>query len=122
LQAARERFPAGRVLACFVPHTYSRTATLLDGYANAFKGCALVLIGPIEPARERHLAHTVSAADVAARVQGAGRVATVDSASTAAEQLAAHARPGDVIVCMSVRGFDDVAGRTVAVLERAAVG
>ena len=122
LTAARERFKSGRVLACFVPHTYSRTATLLDGYANAFAGCALVLIGPIEPARERHLAHTISAADVAARVLGAGSVATVDSASLAAERLAAFARPGDVIVCMSVRGFDDVVGRTVAVLERAAVG
>lgn len=122
LTAAGERFKLGRVLACFVPHTYSRTSNLLDGYADAFAGCALVLIGPIEPARERHLAHTISAADVAARVRGAGSVATVDSASTAAERLAAFARPGDVIVCMSVRGFDDVAGRTVAVLERAAVG
>jgi len=57
LQAAQERFRPGRVLACFVPHTYSRTLSLLDGYAEAFQGCALLVIGPIEPARERHLAN-----------------------------------------------------------------
>ncbi|TMD14874.1 MAG: UDP-N-acetylmuramate--L-alanine ligase, partial [Chloroflexi bacterium] len=45
LQAAQNRFHPGRVLACFVPHTYSRTRSLLDAYADAFSGCALVVIG-----------------------------------------------------------------------------
>jgi UDP-N-acetylmuramate--L-alanine ligase len=122
LQAAQARFRPGRVLACFVPHTYSRTRALLDGYAEAFSGCELVLIGPIEAARERHLANTVSAKDVADRIQGVTQVATVDSARAAADRLAAEASPGDAIVCMSVRGFDDVVGKTIEVLERAAVG
>src|SRR5438105_8465676 len=53
LKAAQERFHPGRVLALFVPHTFSRTLALLDGYTRAFEGCELALIGPIEPARER---------------------------------------------------------------------
>jgi len=49
-------------------------------------------------------------------------VSVADSARSAAYKLAAAARPGDVIVCMSVRGFDDVVGKTLEVLERTAVG
>jgi len=122
LTGAQARYHPGRVLAVYVPHTFSRTRSLLEGYADAFAGCALVLIGPIEPARERRLAQTVSAADVAARVQGAAEVGTVAGATEAAERLAAAARPEDVIVCMSVRGFDDVVGKTLRALERAPVG
>lgn len=122
LLAVRARFPSGRILACFVPHTLSRTLSLLNSYGDAFPGCALVLIGPIEAARERHLAHTVSARDVADRVQGVGEVATVGTAEEAAERLAAAARPGDTIVCMSVRGFDDVVGQTLKALDHSRRG
>ncbi len=122
LRAAQERFAPGRVLALFVPHTFSRTLSLLDGYADAFAGCAVTLIGPIEPARERHLAHTVSAEDLARQVRDGGEVRTVASARDAAERLATAARPGDAIVCMSVRGFDDVAAKTLRALEGSAVG
>ena len=121
LQAARDRFHPGRVLACFVPHTYSRTRSLMDAYADAFSGCALVVIGPIEPARERHLAHTVSSQDLARVIRGVDDVVTVDSARSAAYKLASAARPGDVIVYMSVRGFDDVIAKTAEVLERSPV-
>jgi len=122
LRAAQERFAPGRVLALFVPHTFSRTLSLLDGYADAFAGCALTLIGPIEPARERHLAHTVNAEDLARQVRDGGEVGTVASARDAAARLATAARPGDAIVCMSVRGFDDVAAKTLRALEGSAVG
>jgi len=121
VQAALERFHPGRVLACFVPHTYSRTLSLIDGYADAFAGCALVVIGPIEPARERHLVHTVSSQDLANRIRGVEEVVTADSARSAAYKLASAARPGDAIVFMSVRDFDDVIGKTVEVLERSPV-
>src|SRR5207302_9826939 len=110
------------VHAGVVAHTYWRTLSLVDGYAHAFPGCGEVVIGPIEPARDRHLANTVSAQNVASRVQGVGEVSVADSARSAAYKLAAAARPGDVIVCMSVRGFDDVVGKTLEVLERTAVG
>lgn len=121
LLAAQERFHPGRVLACFVPHTYSRTFSLMDGYADAFQGCALVVIGPIEPARERHLAHTVTSQDLASSIRGVPEVFTADSARSAAYRLASAARPGDVIVFMSVRDFDDVVGKTAEVLERSPV-
>jgi UDP-N-acetylmuramate: L-alanyl-gamma-D-glutamyl-meso-diaminopimelate ligase len=121
LQAAQERFRPGRVLACFVPHTYSRTLSLMDAYADAFQGCELLVLGPIEAARERSLAHTVSSEDLARRVTGVKEVVTVESARAAAYRLASAAQAGDAIVLMSVRGFDDVVGKTLEVLERSPV-
>ena len=121
VQAALERFRPGRVLACFIPHTYSRTLSLMDAYADAFQGCELLVIGPIEAARERHLSHTVSSQDLAARVIGVAEVVTVDSARAAAYRLASAARPQDAIIVMSVRGFDDVVSKTLEVLERSPV-
>jgi len=116
--AARQRFPEpARIIAVYVPHTYSRTLALLDDYADAFRGADVVLLGPIEPARERHLAHTVSIEDVAARVRGAGEVRIVGGGDEALLQILAEARSGDAVLCMSVRGFDDLAKRTLRALR-----
>jgi UDP-N-acetylmuramate: L-alanyl-gamma-D-glutamyl-meso-diaminopimelate ligase len=117
MSAARQRFATGRVIAVYVPHTYSRTLTLLDDYADAFHGADILLLGPIEPARERHLAHTVSINDVAQRVRGVDDVRIVSGSDGALAMVLAEARPGDAVVCMSVRGFDDLAKRALRALR-----
>jgi UDP-N-acetylmuramate--alanine ligase len=109
---------AGRVIAVYVPHTYSRTRTLLADYATSFAGADEVLIGPIEPARERHLEGTVSSADVAEVARASAPATSVAGSNEALARVVASARPGDVVLCMSVRGFDDFARRTVAALEQ----
>jgi len=114
--AARQRFPEARIVAVYVPHTYSRTLALLDDYAGVFRGADTVLLGPIEPARERHLAHTVNIDDVARRVRGVDDVRTVASSDEALAVILAETRPGDAVVCMSVRGFDDLAKRALRAL------
>lgn len=101
-----------------VPHTYSRTKALLPDYRGAFDGLDLLVLGPIEPARERHLEGTVSSDDVAALVTGTD-VVLVDSAEAAIAAVVARVRPPAVVVCSSVRGFDDVASRLLrAIAER----
>jgi UDP-N-acetylmuramate--L-alanine ligase len=117
VQAALQRFPGQRLFVVYVPHTYSRTLALLDDYAESFRGATAVLLGPIEPARERHLADTVSIEDVAARVRGVSDVRVVGGSDEALGILLAQARPGDVVLCLSVRGFDDLARRTLQGLE-----
>lgn len=114
--AARQRYSDSRIIAVYVPHTYSRTLTLLDDYAESFRGADTVLLGPIEPARERHLAHTVSTRDVASRIRGVADVRAVDSSDEALAMLLAQAQSGDVVLCMSVRGFDDLAKRALRAL------
>src|SRR2546430_1270517 len=121
LSRTRASVHPGRLLACFVPHPYTRPLSLMDGYADAFQGCALVVIGPIEPARERHLAHPVTSQDLASRLRGVAEVFTADSARSAAYRLASAARPGDVIIFISVRDFDGVIDKTAEVLERSPV-
>jgi UDP-N-acetylmuramate--L-alanine ligase len=122
VQAGRQRFPSpARLVVVYVPHTYSRTLALLDEYAPVFRGADALILGPIEPARERHLAHTVSIEDVAARVQGVRDVRVATDSHAALDAVLATARPGDAVLCLSVRGFDDLARRTLRALqERAA--
>jgi UDP-N-acetylmuramate--L-alanine ligase len=118
VSAGLQRFPQGRLLVVYVPHTYSRTLTLLDDYATVFSGAHLVLLGPIEPARERHLADTVSSGDVANLVQGVDDVRVVNGSDETLRILVAEAQPGDAVLCLSVRGFDNLAARILSALEQ----
>ena len=120
--AARGRYPGSRLFSVYVPHTYSRTSALLADYAQSFAGSDVVLLGPIEPARERHLEGTVSSADIAARVIGVDDVRVVRDAAEVIATVAAEAEDGDVVLCMSVRGFDDLAHRLCDALRRAHAG
>jgi UDP-N-acetylmuramate: L-alanyl-gamma-D-glutamyl-meso-diaminopimelate ligase len=117
--AARRRFAGARLIAVYVPHTYSRTRTLLAEYAGAFTGADTVLLGPIEPARERHLEGTVSSADIAALVTGVGDVRMVADADEAIAIIAGMAKPHDAVLCLSVRGFDNLAHRLAGALDTA---
>ena len=114
--AGRQRFPDGRLLVVYVPHTYSRTLALLEDYADAFRGADTVLLGPIEPARERHLADTVSSHDIAQRVRGVDDVRVIAGSDEALAVILAEARAGDAVLCLSVRGFDDLAKRALRAL------
>ncbi|HVB13849.1 MAG TPA: Mur ligase family protein [Candidatus Dormibacteraeota bacterium] len=111
--------PQRQLVIVHVPHTYSRTLALLEDYRDAFEGADLVVLGPIEPARERALAGSVSSADVAARVRGA-EVVLVGSAEEAVEVVRRHLSPPALVVCTSVRGFDGVAARLLSALREAA--
>jgi len=52
LKTAKEK-TNGRIIAVFEPHTYSRTITLFDKFANAFYDADIVLLADIYAAREK---------------------------------------------------------------------
>lgn len=52
LAGAREQFPDARIVAVFQPHQYSRTAALLDEFADAFADADEVIIPNIYEARD----------------------------------------------------------------------
>ena len=52
LSTAKEK-TKGRIIAIFEPHTYSRTITLFDKFANAFYDADIVLLADIYAAREK---------------------------------------------------------------------
>ncbi len=117
IAAARQRYPGRRVIAIHTPHTYSRTRALLSDYAHSFTGADVVLLGPIEEARERGAAATVSSHDVAAQIGNAHHVHVVGSSQEAIDLLTARAQPGDVLLVLSLGGFDKIAPRLVSALE-----
>jgi UDP-N-acetylmuramate: L-alanyl-gamma-D-glutamyl-meso-diaminopimelate ligase len=119
IASARQRYGARRLVAIHTPHTYSRTLRLLEDYRRSFAGADVVVLGPVEAARERGQPVTVGSRDVAARVQPAADVHVVDSSSEAIDVLLALARPGDVMLVLSLGGFDKLAGRLLAALEGA---
>jgi len=121
IAGARQRYPGRRLIAIHTPHTYSRTRTLLEDYTHSFTGADVVVLGPIEMARERGMAATVSSHDVAARVGDAVPVHVVESSAEAVDLLARTARTGDVLLVLSLGGFDKIALRLVAALEAAGV-
>ncbi len=121
IAAARQRYPGRRIIAIHTPHTYSRTRALLGEYAHSFAGADAVVLGPIEEARERGSAATVSSRDVAEQVGSDLPVHVVGSSDEAIDLLTGAAQPGDVLLVLSLGGFDKIAQRLVAALEVARV-
>jgi len=117
IDAARQRYPGRRLIAIHTPHTYSRVSRLLEDYRRSFAGADVVIIGPIEEARERGMPKTVSSEDVAARAGPTGEVHVVESSAEAVELITRITRSGDVVLVLSLGGFDRLAPRLFGALE-----
>ena len=68
LSAARLRYPKRRIWAVLQPHTYSRTAALLDAFATCFGDADKVIITDIYAARSREKP-IISAKDLAEAIE-----------------------------------------------------
>jgi UDP-N-acetylmuramate--L-alanine ligase len=115
LEAAKLHFPNRRIVAIVRPHTYSRTKALLTEWQQAFGFADLVYITDIEGAREAGAEHTVSGNDIV-------QALTMPALYTPTrEELIAHvrkdAKPGDVIVCFTVSGYDQLAEDLASLLN-----
>lgn len=115
IAAARQAFPKARIFAIYVPHTYSRTKALLPGYLHAFDGADFVVIPDIEPARERHLAALINSRDLVSQISAHKKnVYYIPDQKDLLDFIAGQAKRGDIILCMSVRGFNDLAKNMAA--------
>jgi UDP-N-acetylmuramate--alanine ligase len=100
IEAARAQ-GAGRVLVVFQPHRYSRTSQLLGAYGPALAGADEVLLTDIYAAGEDPIAGaTVEALADAVRAAGRTGVRVVRSLADVPAQVAAIARPGDLVVML----------------------
>lgn len=100
LAAARARFPGRRLVVYMQPHTYSRTAALVDEWAHAFSEADLLLLGEIYPSRERQADFPgITSAWLAARIHGVlpQLVGDVDAATDA---VLGTLRSGDVFLML----------------------
>lgn len=104
LAATRQRVGAERRLwAVFEPHMYSRTALLMDDFAQAFGGANEVVIVDIFASRDTPEAMAATSAedlaDAIERASGIPTIATGDAAATAA-YVADHVTTGDTVLVM----------------------
>ena len=104
--AARERFAGRRLIACFQPHTYSRTRYLLEGFRTCFRGLDELLLAPTYAAREPESAG-MDAGALALAIE-APRAVALDSLEAAAEAALGLLREGDVFFTLGAGDVDAV--------------
>jgi UDP-N-acetylmuramate--L-alanine ligase len=116
IEAARLHFPGRRIVAVFRPHTYSRTSALLTQYHQAFAGADLTYITDIEGARETGVEHTISGNHI---VQGLSKPAVyIPNRAELVDRLMRDAKPGDVVLCFSVSGYEQLAEELATSLNK----
>ncbi|MGD2205256.1 MAG: UDP-N-acetylmuramate--L-alanine ligase [Anaerolineae bacterium] len=115
LAAARLKYPGRSLWAVFQPHTYSRTATLLDDFASAFEDADHVLVTEIYAARE-HDTLGISGRDVVDRAPhpDARYVETLEDAAVA---LLEHLQPGDIVLTLGAGDSYLIGERVLECLE-----
>ena len=113
LLAARQRYAGRRVVACFQPHTYSRSTYLLDAFKTCFEGLDALYVLRTYEARES-ADKGMDAAALAAEIHHP-EAQYVASFEEAADRIAADLRPGDV--CFTL-GAGDVTELGPMILDR----
>ncbi len=116
ITAARERFPAARIIAVFQPHTFSRTRALVDEFAQALTLADRVVLAPIYAAREAN-SLGVSSEDIANRITSKPTT-TVGTLESAAAEAANAAQRGDVILVIGAGDVWKVSPAAIALLQR----
>lgn len=113
LAAARLRFPDRRIVALFQPHTYTRTAALLDDFRTCFDRADVVYMADTYAAREDPEAG-MDARALAAEVPGAVYAGGVDeAAATVANEL----REGDVFLTVGAGDVDRAGPEVLRILQ-----
>lgn len=104
LKAARA-MTKGRLLAFFEPHTYSRTASLFDEFADSFHDADQTYFLDIYAAREANI-YGVSSEKLADAVANAAYIPSYDAA---ADLIRAAAREGDTVMILGAGTVDRIA-------------
>lgn len=110
LAAARERFPGRRLVVAFQPHTFSRTAYLLDDFLTCFKGADVLFI--LETFASRETAAAGMGAQELASALTSPRAVYLGGSEDAPHRLTAELRSGDVLLTIGAGDVDRV-GRAV---------
>jgi UDP-N-acetylmuramate--alanine ligase len=115
LDAARQTFPRGRVLAVFQPHLFSRTLDQADAFGNSLLGADLAVVTDVYPSREKPIPGVTGEMVVeAARRSGHRNVHYCPAWQDAPELLAGEVREGDVIVTLGAGDVNRLGQKLVA--------
>ena len=101
LEAARQSYPRGRVLAVFQPHLFSRTLDQAEEFGSALLGADLAVVNDVYASREQPIPGVTGELVVeAARRSGHRNVRYSPSWKDAPAILQENVREGDVIVTL----------------------
>ena len=109
---------AGRVLALFQPHLYSRTAYLVHDFAVALAAADAVCVTDIYPAREEPMPGVSGKliVDALATVRPGMRVGWAPAIDEAVAIVASWARAGDTVLTLGAGDVDAAGPRLLEVL------
>ncbi|HSQ18556.1 MAG TPA: UDP-N-acetylmuramate--L-alanine ligase [Anaerolineales bacterium] len=116
LAAARVRYPGRHIWAVWQPHTYSRTRTLLAGFATAFENADELVVLDIYPAREAAPADHFSSRQVVAAMHHPRAHFIPDLLRTTSFLLSRLSR-GDVLLVMSAGDADQICEYVLSALK-----
>ncbi|MES1247109.1 MAG: cyanophycin synthetase [Actinomycetota bacterium] len=102
---------AGRVVALFQPHLYSRTRHLAHGLASALAGADAAVVTDVYPAREAPVPGVTGklVVDELAALRPGMRIGWAPTLEDGARIAAAWARPGDVVLTLGAGDVDRAA-------------
>jgi UDP-N-acetylmuramate--alanine ligase len=112
LAAARQRFTNRRLVACFQPHTYSRSSYLLEGFRTCFEALDVLYLLPTYAARETSDAG-MDASALAQEITSPPPI-ELDSIETGAQRIAADLQPGDVFLTIGAGSVTELAPDVLA--------
>lgn len=69
IDAARQKYPDKQIIAVFQPHTYSRLAAYIDGFASSLSRADKVYVTPIFGSIRENKGN-ISSADLEAKIPG----------------------------------------------------
>lgn len=121
LKAARGAAGAGRVVACFQPHLYSRTRDFAVDFGRALAAADVVMLTDVYAAREEPMPGVTSELVVTAARDAGADVSYVPALSDVPAALAELARDGDLILTLGA-GDITTAGPALARLLEAGRG
>ena len=116
LRAARTVAGPGRVLVAFQPHLFSRTVAFAADFGTALGLADEVVVLDVYAAREDPVPGVTGALVADAVPLPAGQVVFAADRSRVAPELAARARPGDLVVTMGAGDVTALAPEILAAL------
>jgi UDP-N-acetylmuramate--alanine ligase len=117
LHAARVVAAPGRLVVAFQPHLYSRTQTFAAEFGQALGLADEVVVMEVYGAREDPIPGVTGASVAAAVPLPAERVRFEPSWSAVAGELAARARPGDLVITMGAGDVTMIGPEVLALLD-----
>jgi UDP-N-acetylmuramate--alanine ligase len=118
LRTAHQMAGAGRVIACFQPHLFSRTQAFADDFGQALAQADEAVVLDVYPAREQPIPGVTGELVAQAVARHGGRVHYVADMDQAVSLLATMARPGDWVLTIGAGSVTSMGPRLLDRLEQ----